>query len=380
MKRLMLCLTVIAAMIGTAAWAQDVTGDWQGTLTVTGKPIRMVLKVTKGDKGGWSAKLYNADRGTPPISASSVTLDGSSFRFSVDLMGASFAGKVSADGKTMVGSWTQGPQPVPLTLVRATPGTAWEIPEPPKPEKPMALDADPAFDVATIKPNTSGESTLRQLTVNGRNFVLRNGSLADLIGFAYNVQKKQIVGGPDWMDKDRYDIGGVPDKEGAPSVEQMRIMIRKLLADRFKITIHHDKREMPAFVLTAAKTEPKLARSESQDTRPNVGMRPAANGMTLFVQNTTQADFATVLQMLVLDKPVVDQTGITGRYDISVTFTPDDSQFNGRPPKGPPLAEGTEPAPALYSAIQQQLGMKLSQEKTQVDVIAIDHVDKPTPN
>jgi uncharacterized protein (TIGR03435 family) len=380
MKRLMLCVVAFATMFAPGLRAQDVAGDWQGTLTVTGKDLRVVVKVSKGDKGGWNAKLYNADRGTQPMSASSVTVDGSSFKFSVDLMGASYAGKLSADGKTIVGNWTQGPQPVPLTLVRATSETAWEIPEPPKPEKPMAVDADPAFDVATIKPNPSGEPTLRQLTTNGRNFVLRNGSLADLIAFAYNVQKKQIVGGPDWMDKDRYDIAGVPDVEGAPSVEQMRIMIRKLLADRFKMTIHHDKREMSAFVLTAAKTEPKLTRSESQNTRPNVVMRPAANGITLVVQNTTQADFATVLQMVVLDRPVVDQTGISGRFDISVTFTPDDSQFNGRPPKGPPLAEGVEPAPDLFSAIQQQLGMKLTAEKTAVDVIAIDHVEKPSAN
>jgi len=380
MKKLMLCVAVLAASLGGVARAQDFTGDWQGTLKVTGSDLRMVMRVSRGDKGAWGVKLINADRATQPMNASSVTVDGTSFKFSADLMGASFAGKLSPDGKSISGTWTQGPQPVPLELVRATPETAWELPAPPAPPKPMAADADPAFDVATIKPNPSGDVTLRQLTMNGHNFILRNGSLADMIAFAYNVQKKQIVNAPDWEDKDRYDIGGVPDVEGAPNLDQLRIMMRKLLAERYALKFHHEKREMPAFVLSAGKTEPKLTKSESTSTLPNVGMRPAPNGMRAMLTNATTADFTVFLQMLVLDKPVVDQTGITGRYDISVTFTPDDSQFNGRPPKGPPLAEGTEPAPDLYSAIQEQLGMKLSPEKTLVDVIAIDHVEKPTPN
>jgi uncharacterized protein (TIGR03435 family) len=123
-----------------------------------------------------------------------------------------------------------------------------------------------------------------------------------------------------------------------------------------------------------------LTPSESKNTLPNIGIRPAPNGMKLVLANATLADFTGFLQMLVLDRPVVDQTGITGRYDLSVTFTPEDSQFNGRPPKMPALAEGTEPAPDLYDAIQLQLGMKLAPEKTAVDVIAIDHVEKASAN
>jgi len=188
------------------------------------------------------------------------------------------------------------------------------------------------------------------------------------------------VNGPDWMDKDRYDIAAVPDVEGAPDTEQLRIMIRKLLADRYKLTFHHDKRELPAFVLTVGKTGQKLTPTQATGTLPNIGARPSPSGMKLVLGNATLADFTAFLQMLVLDRPVVNQTGITGRFDMTVTFTPDDSEFNGRPPKMPPLAEGTEPAPDLFSAIEAQLGMKLSAEKTAVDVIAIDHVEKPSPN
>lgn len=379
MKKLMMVALVLGAMVGGVARAQDVVGDWQGALDLSGGHLRMVVKVTKGDKGGLSAKLYNADRGTPPINASSVTANGTSFKFYVDQMGVVYDGKLSADGKAITGAWTQGGAPTPLELVRATKETAWEIPEPPAAPKPMAADANPGFEVATIKPNVSGEANLRQLTMNGRNFVLKNGSLDDLVGFAYNVQMKQIVSAPDWADKDRYDIGGVPDVGGEPSVDQLRMMIRKLLADRYALKFHNEKREMPAFVLSAEKTGQKLTASEAKNALPNVGMRGMPNGMRLVLSNATVRDFTSFLQMMVLDRPVVDQTGIAGRYDLTVTFMPDESQFNGRPPRSAP-ADGVEAAPDLYVAIQQQMGMKLTQEKAPVDVIVIDHVEKPSAN
>jgi uncharacterized protein (TIGR03435 family) len=157
-----------------------------------------------------------------------------------------------------------------VTLARATPETAWDVPEPPAPEKPMAADANPSFDVATIKPNVSGAATVQQLTIIGRNFTLRNGSLADMIAFAYNVQLKQVVGGPDWIDKDRYDIAAVPDVEGSPSLLQLRSMVRKLLADRFALMFHHEKREMAAFVLTVGRSGQKLTPSQSKEALPSM--------------------------------------------------------------------------------------------------------------
>jgi uncharacterized protein (TIGR03435 family) len=111
-----------------------------------------------------------------------------------------------------------------------------------------------------------------------------------------------------------------------------------------------------------------------------MGMRPAPNGLTMVMANAKMTDFTGFLQMLVLDRPVVDRTGIDGRFDYSVTFTPDDSQFNGHPPKLPPQTEGADSSPNLFAAIQEQLGLKLDAEKTPVDVIAIDHVEKPSAN
>src|SRR6201999_1368713 len=99
--------------------------------------------------------------------------------------------------------------------------------------------------------------------VRGRNFSTRASSLEDLISFAYEVQAKQIVGAPDWINKDRYDIAAVPDTEGDPNPKQVRIMIQKLLADRFKLKFHHDKRELSAYVLTIGSAGQKLTPSQS---------------------------------------------------------------------------------------------------------------------
>ena len=243
----------------------------------------------------------------------------------------------------------------------------------------MAANADPSFDVATIKPNDSGATSMQALFINGRNFSTRASSLVDLIAFAYEVQKKQIVGGADWMDKDRYDIAATIDTEGSPSPAQTRIMIRKLLADRFKLTFHKDKRELSAYVLTVSKSGSKLKETELKGSLPGFGLRPTAAGISIPVRNAAMDDFAQFLQSLIVDRPVVNQTALAARYDFVLTFTPDDSQFNGHPPPQPAKTDATETAPSLFEAVQQ-LGLKLDAQKTQVDVIAIDHVEKPSAN
>jgi uncharacterized protein (TIGR03435 family) len=271
---------------------------------------------------------------------------------------------------------------MPTTLVRATKETAWEIPPPPAPPKLLPADADPSFAVATIKPNPSGGSSMQRLTTDGHNFVIRNGSLGDLISFAYNVQIKQIIGGPSWMDQDRYDVDARQDEDGLASDKQLRTMARKLIEDRFQLKVHHDKRELPAFVLTVGKGGQKLTPTQIKGPLPGMGFRPMPGGIMLRVNNGTVDDLTDFLQSAVLDRPVVNHTDIEGRFDITVKFTPDDSQFKGHPPKLPADADTdtAEAAPSLFEAIQQQLGLRLAAEKTDVDVIVIDHVEKPSPN
>ena len=378
MKKLMLCLVALAMLAASPALrAQDITGNWQGTIKAGGKDVRIVVKIAKADKA-WTATLFNADQASQSLNASSVSLDGSTFKFKVDLMSANYEGKLDANGKSMAGTWTQGTQTLPLTLVRATPETTWDIPDAPKSPTPMAADADPSFDVATIKPNPSGAPSIQGLTLQGRHLVVKNGSLNDLVTFAYSLHVKQVVNGTGWMDNDRYDIDAVPDQPGTPNVNQMRTMVRKLLADRFALKFHNEKRDLSAYVLAAGKTGQKLTPTQIQGINPGFGASPGTGGLTMHLVNGTMNDFTSFLQMLVLDKPVVDQTGISGRYDCNVTFTPDQTQFNGNAPKLP--ASDVPDAPDLFTAIQQQLGLKLAAEKTAVDVLVIDHVEKPSAN
>ena len=303
------------------------------------------------------------------------------------LFNLTYEGKLSADGKTIDGTSSQGGSSLPLVLTRATPETAWEIPKPQPPPKPMAADADPSFEVATIKPNNTGATSMQGLVIRGRKFMTRASSLGDLISFAYEVQAKQIVNAPDWLDKDRYDIEAVPEQEGVPNPEQIRIMIRKLLADRFASQVPSRPARHVGLRAHRRQRRQKLKPTQIQGNLPGIGIRPGTGGITLNMINATINDFTGFLQILVLDRPVVDKTGIKGRYDYQCTFTPDDSQFGGHPPPMPNHGNNNgstdtaaAAAPSLYDALQQELGLKLSAEKTAVDVIAIDQVEKPTAN
>src|SRR6202000_2985542 len=284
--------------------------------------------------------------------------------------GTVYEGKMNAVNNAIIGTWIQAVHSSPLDFARPTKETAWEIPTPPPPRKQMPADAEPKVEVATIKPNNSGGSSMEVLTFRGRTLITQNSSLADLIMFAYSVQMKQIVGAPSWIERDRYDINATPDQEGTPTADQVRIMIRKLLADRFQLKFHHDKRELSAFVLTVGKDGAKLKPAQPNGNLHGIGMQPAKTGTMMFANNSPIPAFTSFLQSQVLDRPVVDQTGLTGRYDLTVTFTPDDSLVNGHSLGLPKPADDVEPAPGLFDAIQQQLGLKLTAEKTQVDVLA----------
>jgi uncharacterized protein (TIGR03435 family) len=244
-----------------------------------------------------------------------------------------------------------------------------------QPLKPMATDKNPAFEVATIKlssPDAQGRGLVLRHSFSAHNFTLN-----DLMVFAYDVQVKQIVGAPDWFVKEKFDIAAIPDAEGQPSPGQFKAMVQKLLADRFNLILHHEMRELPAFVLTVAKNGLKLKKNESGDPGPGkLNMRLTQGGMMLTSTNETMAEFASSLQQAVVDRPVVNRTELTERFDFQFTFAPDGSQFGGMhlPPQND---EGA--APSLFTAIQD-LGLKLDAFKIPVDVLVIDHAAMPSAN
>lgn len=366
----------LAALSGSALFCQSITGTWQGSLQLPGRELRIVFKISTTDSDNLKAMLYSIDQPGPPMSVSTIALQGSTLKMSVVGIGGTYEGKLSADATSIAGTWTQG-QPLPPNLKRATNETAWTIPEPPPPPKPMAADANPVFEVATIKPSKP-DTPGRAFRVNGRRFTTFNTTLNNLISFAYGLHDRQITGGPAWMESDKYDLEAKPDGEGQPSQAQWRTMLEKLLADRFKLAFHRDKKELAVYAIVVAKTGSKLTKSDGD---PNGLPSLFFRGLGILpARNATMTDFAGVMQTAVLDRPVVDQTGLSGRFDFMLTWTPDEFQFGGLGVKVPPPADNAATAPDLYTAVQQQLGLKIESTKAPVDVLVIDHVEKPADN
>ena len=182
----------------------------------------------------YQAITYSIDQGGDGFPVSKTTLDGATVKMSITAIGGSYEGKLSADGKTITGNWIQGPNPLPLELTRATPETEWTIPPPPPKIPPMDANADPSFEVATIKPSKPDDQRKAFIVTPDRHFQIINQPLSSIISFAYGVQVKQVVGLPPWADTDKYDIDGKPDGEGAPSDKQWRSMLQKLIVERFQ--------------------------------------------------------------------------------------------------------------------------------------------------
>lgn len=358
------------------AGPKDVLGIWQGTLHVPqmNRDLRTEIKITQAVGGEYKATFYSIDQGGRPTPVTKMTFEGGVLTFSIDGPGIKYEGKMSADGKSIAGNTTQGAMTLPLNLDRVTADEAWPIPEPPK---PMAADANPKFDVVTIKPSDPSRPG-KLFTIRGRHVMTINTSVNDLITFGYSIQTKQMVNAPAWFDE-KYDIDGVPDVEGQPDIQQMRILIRDALVERFGLKFHNEKRELSAYALTVAKGGPKLTITTDKPSTPgNFLFRGLGK---LMVTNSTMTDFCHGMQEAVMDKPVVDQTGLADRYDFNLNWTPDQSQFaamGGNVP--PPNTDDPNAPPSLYVALQEQLGLKLESTKANVDVMVIDHVEKPSAN
>ena len=154
-------------------------------------------------------------------------------------------------------------------------------------------------------------------------------------------------------------------------------MLRSLLADRFKLTFHRQQKSMPLYELEVDKDGPRMKPSaEAPDDLPKVISTVYPDHITLPARNVNMGDFASLLQRAVLDRPVVDKTGLTGRYDFDLTWAPDASQFGGEVPVAPADAS----SPPLFTAIREQLGLRLEATKGPVEVLVIDSVERASPN
>lgn len=236
--------------------------------------------------------------------------------------------------------------------------------------QPMAKDAHPAFEVATIKRSDPADQKHR-FEVHGHRIFLENQTVQTMIGMSYGVHARQIVSAPSWTESQRFDIEGLPDVEGQPSAVQFQEMVRKLLEERFGLKFHTEKREMARYVLTVAKGGPKLEPTKSApEALPNEQGTGDSTSRTLQMENVSMGDLAHNLQGA-LDRPVVDETELKGKYDFTLKWLRQDA---------PADAEADSNVPRLFTALQEQLGLKVEPSKGEVEMMVIDKVERPQVN
>lgn len=371
-------LLLLTALFGTALDAQDITGNWQGALQPPqGPALRLVLKISR-ENDRLKALAYSIDRNPQPIPATAVTQEGPAVKISFSAIAGGYEARLSPDGDSMAGTWKQDSLSAPLRLARATPETAWAIPEAPPPPKNMRTDVEPGIEVATVKPSRPDEPFALGAGWGGANVFSTTGtSVRTLIQFANGVHPRQITG-PAWIDSERYAVTIKADQPGAPSIPQMRILMQKLLADRFRIVSHREKKELSIYALTAAKGGPKLAAHPGPPSNQwgySFGLG-SING-----RNTTMTEFAGWLQANLMEQPVVDRTGLTERYDFSLRYTPDASaRLTNVPNAVPRPTTDADNLPDLFTAFQQQLGLKLESTRGPVDIVVVDSIERPSDN
>jgi uncharacterized protein (TIGR03435 family) len=253
-------------------------------------------------------------------------------------------------------------------------------------------DQSAGFEVASIKPSQSSDDRLMSLRIQpGGRLIITNAPLRVMIRNAYRLQDFQIVEGPDWVGNDRFDI--TAKAEGNPTGQQMQVMLRSLLAERFKLTVHQESRDLPIYALTTARTDRALGPQIKQSTfdcaptrtgppQPagppggpfNCGFR--VNLGTMTGRGSSMPALASALSTWV-NRIVLDRTGLNGDFDLDLKWTPDQLP-QGPPPTGAPPLQIDPNGPSIFTALQEQLGLKLEPQQGPVDVLVIDGAERPT--
>ena len=224
-------------------------------------------------------------------------------------------------------------------------------------------NGDPRFDVATVKPSGPEEiqaGTSGMATGHGR-ATGTNVTLKRCIIGSYHIGPNQLVGGPSWVDSDRFHIEA---KAAEPTNDDATLdaMMRTLLTERFHLVMHRETRTLPVLALEVGKNGPKLEKASGGEAMTDSGYG------RLTVKNTTMDSFAERLSRQA-DLPVVNRTGINGIFNLKLRWTPDDG--NPNKPDAPP---------SLFTAIQEQLGLRLQSQKAPIEVFVIDRAEKPSEN
>ena len=253
----------------------------------------------------------------------------------------------------------------------------------------------PSFEVASIKPNNSGSGSSRSGTRTGGYFFATNVSLKLLIMQAYRVLDFQVSGGPSWIEGDRFDIearaeaGAVPPPTGPPDPtrpDRMALMMQSLLEERFQLKLHRETRELLVYTLVVGKDGSKM--QATVDGRPGPGGLNAGSartsgvpgGVEMTASGISMATLSTMVSQQVR-RPVIDITNLTGLFDLTLKWSPQANSSALVPAGGPEPPPPVEPSgPSIFTALQEQLGLKLESTKGPVEVLIIDSVQKPSEN
>jgi uncharacterized protein (TIGR03435 family) len=254
----------------------------------------------------------------------------------------------------------------------------------------------PAFDVVSVKPNKSGSGMVR-IMAKPDGYSASNASLKMLIQGAYGIREDLVSGAPNWADSARFDIDAkVADSDVDAlkrlSPEQRRLILQPFLADRFKLKAHTETKQLPVYELILAKGGSKLKEAAPGDTYANGIKGPDGVGRGGMMRvgpgqlNAQAVPMTSLVNMLSqqLHRTVIDKTGLTGKYDLELNWTPDqgpDPMFKG--PDGSPQRSDAAPdssGPSIFTALQEQLGLRLQSAKGPVETLVIDHVEMPSEN
>jgi len=223
-------------------------------------------------------------------------------------------------------------------------------------------------------------------------------TLKELIVIAYRIQPFQVSGGPAWLDSARYDVIAKPEKK--PQQGEIQLMLQSLLADRFQLTVHRETKELPVYALAVARKDGKLGAglAESKEgvcTQPDPNKLPPPRepgkaptlfcGQMMMSLNHLSAVGVPVENMIpmlsrLLGRTIIDKTGLTAKFDIKMDWTPDESQTIQLPPDAPKPAVSDATGSSIFTALQEQLGLKLESQKGPVEIFIVERAEKPSEN
>lgn len=246
-------------------------------------------------------------------------------------------------------------------------------------QAPGRIPPDLRFEVASLKPNKGTQQGFGiRPAPGGQRYEATNCPIKLMIQVAYRIKAEQIVGGPGWLETDRFDMDAKAEKPS--SADELHVMLMNMLADRLQLKFHHEKKDMQMLALTVDKGSPKLTPHEAA-SGGDPWIDETAEGTLHVKMKATSAplDYLAFRLSLLTQWPVVNLTNLHGGYDFNLEFTRDLPP--GFPPNGKINGEDPDTSgPTMIAALKQQLGLELKAQKGPVDVIAIDHVEKPSEN